>query len=67
MEELKDICADEVKNLKKGYFWKGFALFLLGVIIGFFISPVKKGLTVGCNCGNNYTGGQDEEDCFSEK
>ena len=31
------------------YFWKGLALFLLGVIIGFVVSPVKKGVTIGCN------------------
>ena len=31
------------------YFWKGLALFLLGVIIGLVVSPVKKGVTIGCN------------------
>ncbi len=34
---------------------------LLGIIIGFCLSPVKKGMTVGCNNGNtnvkkDYTG-----------
>ena len=67
MEKIKDICIDEVKKPKVGYFWKGFALLLLGMVIGFFIAPVKKGLTVGCNNGNNYVGGQDEDDCFTEE
>ena len=66
MEELKEICVDEVKNIKKEYFWKGLALFLLGIIIGFFISPVKNGLKVGCNCGNNYAG-DDGDDFITEE
>lgn len=34
--------------------------FLLGIIIGFLIAPIKKG--IGNNCGNNnyYTGEKDE-------
>ena len=35
------------------FFWKGFALFLMGVVVGFLIAPVKKGLRVGCGNGNN--------------
>lgn len=29
--------------------------FLLGVIAGFFIAPVKEGMTIGCENGNNNT------------
>ena len=35
------------------FFWKGFALFLMGVVVGFLIAPVKKGLRVGCGNGCN--------------
>ena len=36
---------------------------LLGVIIGFFIAPIKKGLEFGNNSGNttNYYGKEEEE------
>lgn len=66
MEKLKDIYVDEVEKPKVGYFWKGFALLLLGMVIGFLIAPVKKGLTVGCNCGNNYAG-DDGDDFITEE
>ena len=33
---------------------------LYGMILGFLFSPVKKGLTIGCNNGNNYG------NCYSE-
>jgi hypothetical protein len=40
-----------------GYFWKGLSLFLLGVVVGFLIAPIKKGVCMGshngCNNGNN--------------
>lgn len=63
MEKIKDIYVDEVKKPTVGYFWKGFALLLLGMVIGFLIAPVKKGLTVGCNCGNKYG----DDDCITEE
>ena len=40
---------DTENNCTVSYFWKGLALFLLGVIIGLFVSPIKKGVTIGCN------------------
>ncbi|MDF2537335.1 MAG: hypothetical protein K0S76_356 [Herbinix sp.] len=32
--------------------------FLLGMVVGFLISPIKKGIEIGNNCGNspNYYG-----------
>lgn len=33
----------------------GMAIFLLGVIIGFTFAPIKKGIKIGCNNGNNCT------------
>ncbi|WP_295210819.1 hypothetical protein [Ruminococcus sp.] len=41
------------------YFWKGLALFLLGVIIGLFVSPIKNGVTIGSN-NNIRKGGCDD-------
>ncbi len=37
-----------------------FSLFsmLMGLVIGFFLSPAKKGLSIGCNNGNYY--GEDD-------
>ena len=44
------------------YFWKGLALFLLGVIAGFFFAPIKKGVSFGNNNGNYSTFGGDAVD-----
>ena len=40
-----------------------FSLFflLIGLVTGFFIAPIKKGMTIGCNNGNNYLSGDDAE------
>lgn len=46
MEMLKDYFEEEVNTPAVGYFWKGLALFLLGVIIGFAISPAKNGMQI---------------------
>lgn len=32
----------------------GTACFLGGVVAGFLISPIKKGMYIGNNCGNNF-------------
>jgi hypothetical protein len=37
---------------KKEKFFIGFFGFLIGVIVGFLISPVKKGIEIGNNSGN---------------
>ena len=52
-ETISNIYEEEVKTPMVGYFWKGFALFLLGVVIGFLLAPIKKGVKMGCNNGNN--------------
>ncbi len=33
-----------------------FSLFALlaGLVAGFFLAPIKKGMNIGCNNGNNY-------------
>ena len=48
MDIFEENC-DTENNCTVSYFWKGLALFLLGVIIGLFVSPIKKGVTIGCN------------------
>ena len=48
MDIFDENCCTE-NEYTVSYFWKGLALFLLGVIIGLFISPIKKGVTIGCN------------------
>lgn len=40
---------------EKNYFWKGFALFLLGVVFGIFLAPIKKGISFCNDNGNNNT------------
>lgn len=37
------------------YCWKGLALFLLGMLFGFLIAPVKKGVSMFNNNGNENT------------
>ncbi len=41
-----------------------FSLFFLlcGLLMGFFLAPIKKGLKIGCNNGNYYGSKEDEEE-----
>ena len=52
-EKIAEIYENEVKTPMVGYCWKGLALFLLGMIMGFLLAPIKKGVNVGCDNGNN--------------
>ncbi|WP_295156793.1 hypothetical protein [uncultured Ruminococcus sp.] len=54
-ETVQEVFEEEFRTPSVGYFWKGLALFLLGVVIGFSFAPIKKGIKVGCNNGNNCT------------
>lgn len=62
---------DETKNenceCTVSYFWKGLALFLLGVILGIILAPVKNGVSIGNN-NNVVTNGDcdDEDDEYDE-
>lgn len=56
MEKINELFEEEVNAPMVGYFWKGLALFLLGVVIGFMFAPIKKGVKIGCNSGNNNVG-----------
>ena len=42
------------------YFWQCFAMFLLGIIVGFVFSPVKNGVSIGNN--NHIVGDKDDDD-----
>lgn len=41
-----------------------FSLFALmaGLLAGFFIAPIKKGMNIGCNNGNNYFPNQEDKE-----
>ncbi len=41
-----------------------FSLFflLMGLLAGFFLAPIKKGLKIGCNNGNYYGTKKEEEE-----
>ncbi|MBR1739731.1 MAG: hypothetical protein IJ737_05500 [Ruminococcus sp.] len=54
-----------MENKKKngpmvGYFWKGLALLLIGVLIGILLSPIKNGVSIG---NNNHIVGNPPEKC----
>ena len=51
-EAFEKFYEKEVKSPAVGYFWKCLAFFLLGVVAGFLIAPIKKGIKMGCNNGN---------------
>lgn len=45
-----------------------FSLFflLVGIVTGFFIAPIKKGMNIGCNNGNNYGSDDDDVETFKD-
>ena len=34
---------------------------LMGLVAGFFLAPIKKGMNIGCNNGNSYITKEEEE------
>ena len=48
---IEQSCKRHYSPLEKGLIT--LCSFLLGMILGFYLSPIKKGVTVGCNNGNN--------------
>ena len=58
-------CLSEDGRVLVGYFWKGLALFLLGVIVGFIFAPIKKGVKIGNNNGNHNSFEGNETEVFS--
>ncbi|MCR5107657.1 MAG: hypothetical protein K6B28_05785 [Lachnospiraceae bacterium] len=41
-----------------------FSLFslLVGILAGFFLAPIKKGMAIGCNNGNRYITREEDKD-----
>ena len=52
-------------GLKDVVIFSLFAL-LMGLLAGFFLAPIKKGMTIGCNNGNNYISKDDADKDFPE-
>lgn len=48
---------------KKYRFWMGLACFMTGIVLGFLLSPVKNGVSIGNNSCNEYgkLSGREEE------
>lgn len=42
------------------------ASLLLGLLAGFFLAPIKKGMTIGCNNGNSYISKEEAEKEFHD-
>ncbi|MBR1751044.1 MAG: hypothetical protein IJ740_09240 [Ruminococcus sp.] len=57
MEETK--VYEQEGKIYVSYGWQCLALFLLGILIGFLISPVKNGVSIG---NNNHIVGNDDDD-----
>ena len=52
-------------GLKDVIIFSLFAL-LVGVITGFILAPIKKGMSIGCNNGNNYLTKEEAEKEFHD-
>jgi hypothetical protein len=50
-----------MEKQRKHNFWFGFAMLLLGVVLGFLAAPVKKGVSVKNICGNTWYADELEE------
>ncbi|MBO4523327.1 hypothetical protein [Ruminococcus sp.] len=44
---------EEIKSSNTAIWLFAICSFLAGVITGFLLSPIKKGVKIGCNNGNN--------------
>ena len=64
-ETLTETVNEEGKAVVS-YFWKGLALFLLGVVVGFAFAPVKKGVKICTDNGNNNTFEGNDTAIFSD-
>lgn len=54
---------------KKREFWFGTTMLLLGVVVGYFIAPIKKGVNIKNICGNGWNAQESlnaEDDDFEE-
>ncbi|MGN0594611.1 MAG: hypothetical protein ACI4I6_05595 [Hominimerdicola sp.] len=55
MNEFENLDMDCNEKCMVSSIWKSLALFLLGVVIGFLIAPMKKGISFCNNNGNENT------------
>ncbi|EWM53673.1 hypothetical protein [Ruminococcus flavefaciens] len=44
---------EEIRSSSAALWLFALCSFLIGVIVGFMFSPIKKGVKIGCNNGNN--------------
>lgn len=57
---------------KKNARWAMFAMFLLGIVVGFLIAPIKRGMKICCdnkdsmNAYNGDSFGSEDYDCCDE-
>ncbi len=58
--ENTNVITNEKEKIMVSYFWQCLAMFLLGVLVGFLVSPVKNGISIGNN--NHIIGGNDDDD-----
>lgn len=50
------------KMKKKHNIWFGFSMMLVGVVVGFMVAPIKKGVNVKNICGNHYWKNDSDEE-----
>ena len=52
---------NHIFGLKDVVIFSLFAL-LVGLVCGFFLAPIKKGMTIGCNNGNSFFGDDSDKE-----
>lgn len=67
MKECKCKCTftKDVQSSGTATWLFGICSFLIGIIIGFLVSPVRKGITIGCN--NSIVSADDDDECKAKK
>ena len=53
MKKCKSKFTEKLKSSDTAIWMFAVCSFLAGIIVGFFLSPIKKGVKIGCNNGNN--------------
>ena len=51
---------------KNSGFWKMFAMFMLGMVLGFMFAPIKKGIKICCDNKNSMNASSTESNCFDD-
>ena len=59
---------EDKKLQRKCNFWFGTAMVLTGIIIGYFVAPMKNGINVKNICGNSYGANDDfDEEGYADE